>query len=85
MFPFGRKIRFICPGCALVSQLDRRYVRDHEDELSRDPGGPPEIECHWCHQGLMIPIHYRFRNGRTFQIPKDRLRQLRQRQQKAYF
>ena len=74
---FGRRVKFICPGCGHESKVSAAFVREHEAALCHGPGGPPEIECHWCHQGLMIPLKYRFRSGEVFRLPRDVLRALR--------
>ena len=79
MLLFHRKLRFICPACGIVSALDRSFVVQNEDTLCAGPGQPPEVECHWCHEGLMVPIRYRFRNGALFQLTPSELRALRAR------
>lgn len=79
MLFFKRKLKFICPACGNASKLDRSFVVENEQKLSRGPGGPPEVECHWCHEGRMVPLRYRFRDGETFQLTDERLRALRAR------
>jgi hypothetical protein len=79
MLFFHRKLKFICPACGIVSKLDRSFVVENEQKLSPGPGQPPEVECHWCHEGLMLPIRYRFGNGETFQLTHEQLRALRAR------
>jgi len=76
MFFFHRKIKFICPACGIISKLDRDFVRQNEETLCSGPGRPPEVECHWCHEGLMVPLKYRFRNGEVFQLSHDKVRAL---------
>ena len=49
--------------------------------LCHGPGEPPGIECHWCHQGLMVPLKHHFRSGEVFRLTRDVLRALRGRQE----
>jgi hypothetical protein len=74
---FARTVRCICPACGHETKLARAFLRTHEAELCAKPGEPPEIECHWCHEGLMAPIKYRFQSGETFRLPPEILRALR--------
>jgi len=85
MFFLRRKIQFICPACGIVSKLHREFVRQNEESLSSGPGRPPEVECHWCHEGLMVPLKYRFRNGEVFRLPHKELCALRARSKRKSF
>ena len=76
---FGWTVKFICPACGRVTRVARAFVRAHEQDLCEKPGEPPEVECHWCHQGPMVPIQYRFQSGETFRLPPEILRDLRAR------
>jgi redox-regulated HSP33 family molecular chaperone len=77
---FERKVRFVCPACGHKTKLSLAFVRAHEAEFCARPGEPPEIECHWCHQGLMVPMKYRFSTAHTFRLPRQVRRQLRSNQ-----
>ena len=76
---FERKVKFICPACGHKAKIALAFVREHEADLCPRPGEPPEIECHWCHQGLMAPLKYRFSSGQTFRLPRHVGRELRSR------
>lgn len=76
---FDRKVRFVCPACGQTTQIALAFVREHEAALCPGPGQPPEIECHWCHPGLMAPLKYRFSSGDTFRLPREVRRELRSR------
>ena len=73
----GWRLKFICPACGRVSKVVRAFVRAHEAQRCQKPGDPPELECHWCHQGLMVPIKYRFLSGETFHLSHHVLRAIR--------
>lgn len=77
MWIFRRTIRFLCPACGREGKLAARFVRAQEAELCPHPGQPPELECHWCHQGQMAPLKYRFASGETFRLPAAIVRRLR--------
>jgi hypothetical protein len=82
---FQRKVRFICPACGHKAKIALAVVREHEGAWGPRPGEPPEIECHWCHQGLMAALKYRFSSGQTFQLPRDVRRTLRSRRKGPLF
>lgn len=73
---FERKVKFLCPACGRKTKIALSFVRAHEPEFCVRPGEPPEIECHWCHQGLMVPIKYRFSTGQTFHLPRQVRREI---------
>jgi len=74
---FERKVKFLCPACGHKTKIALALVRAHEAEFCARPGEPPEIECHWCHQGLMVPLKYRFSTGQTISLPRHVRREIR--------
>ncbi len=79
MWCFRQTIRLICPACGREAKLAARFVRAQEAEWCPYPGQPPELACHWCHQGQMSPPKYRFATGETSRLPAEIVRRLRRR------
>jgi hypothetical protein len=61
---FFKKVRFECNACGNVVTIPLRRVHDFEMFVELEDGQALLMECHDCHQGVMIPGLYTKRSGR---------------------
>ena len=61
-----QKIDFKCNFCHEEVLFSRKLVERLERRNREDSVCPPKTECHYCHTGFVIPLHYKSKNGKTY-------------------
>lgn len=68
MIFFNKRIPFRCNYCGAKVLISLKLVQQLENDNRTDTTCPPKIECHYCHMGYVIPIHYKSKNGKTYKF-----------------
>jgi len=56
MWPFKKRLKFICPSCGYVVKLTQKRFQNLSQEgfIRFDHKNKPKIECHMCHMAYMV-------------------------------
>jgi hypothetical protein len=55
MWPFQKRLKFVCPSCGFKIKLSRKRLHALKQEglIRVDRENKPKIECHICHIDYM--------------------------------
>lgn len=66
---FARKhVLFRCNYCNATVKATINRVLRLERRNRHDPVCPLKEECHYCHMGFVIPVHYKSKNGKIYKF-----------------
>ncbi len=61
-----QKILLRCNYCNAEVCFSKKLVEQLEYENRDDIVCPPKTQCHYCHMGFVIPVHYKSKNGKIY-------------------